>query len=182
MNIIRAKQIGISTLAAFIILASVSLAAAQAGTQVRPELPVGCEHIDAPADQQVAFKVYATGVQVYWWNGTTWGFVGPLATLYADANYMGKVGLHYAGPTWKSNSGSLVIGKNPVRCTPDPDSIPWLGLEVDETDGAGIFSDVTYIQRVNTSGGKAPSTPGTFDGEEARIPYTTEYVFYRSNN
>lgn len=146
-----------------------------------PDLPVGCEQLYAPVGNSVAFKVYASGVQVYTWNGSTWGFVGPIATLYSNSGLTGKVGTHYAGPTWKSNSGSLVIGKNPVRCTPNSDSIPWLLLEADETDNAGIFAGVTYIQRVNTVGGTAPAEPGTLDGEQAFVPYTTEYVFYRAD-
>jgi len=43
----------------------------------------------------------------------------------------------------------------------------------------GIFEPTTYIQRVNTVGGLAPSTPGTVVGEEARVPYAAEYFFYR---
>ena len=153
---------------------------AQGGEQRRPELPVGCEHLEAPAEERVAFKVYAEGFQVYSWSGTAWVFVGPLAELYAGPRFGGKVGIHYGGPTWESNSGSLVRAANPVRCTPDADSIPWLLLEAVETDGPGIFNGVTHIQRVNTSGGIAPATPGTTVGEEARIPYTTEYYFYKA--
>jgi hypothetical protein len=33
---------------------------------------------------------------------------------------------------------------------------------------------------VNTVGGKAPTDPGSFVGEEARVPYTAEYYFYRA--
>jgi hypothetical protein len=51
-------------------------------------------------------------------------------------------------------------------------------LSADEVDGVGMFSDVTYIQRVNTSGGKAPTYQG-YDGEEVSVPYTAEYYFYR---
>jgi Protein of unknown function (DUF3455) len=163
---------------AFLMLAAAT-AIVPAQNGLEPDLPVGCEQLQVPEGNEVAFRVHASGVQVYWWNGTSWGFVGPIATLYANSGMTGKVGVHYGGPTWKSNSGSLVIGKNPIRCTPDPDSIPWLRLEADETDGSGIFNGVTYIQRLNTAGGKAPFEPGTFDGEEASVPYTTEYYFYR---
>jgi len=38
---------------------------------------------------------------------------------------------------------------------------------------------VTQIQRVNTVGGNAPANPGSVTGEEARVPYTAEYFFYR---
>ena len=143
------------------------------------ELPEQCGKIAVPAGNRLAYHVYATGVQVYSWNGSSWGFVGPIATLYADPGFNGRVGTHYGGPTWKSNSGGLVIGKKKDECSPDPNSIAWLLLYADETDGVGMFSDVTFIQRVNTSGGKAPSYAGSFDGEEARVPYTTEYYFYR---
>jgi hypothetical protein len=50
------------------------------------------------------------------------------------------------------------------------------------TEGAGIFSKVTFIQRVNTTGGLAPSSPGTVDGETKESPYTAEYYFYRAEN
>jgi hypothetical protein len=50
------------------------------------------------------------------------------------------------------------------------------------TDGAGIFSSVTFIQRVNTTGGLAPTDPGTTDGEQREIPYTAEYYFYKAEN
>ena len=50
------------------------------------------------------------------------------------------------------------------------------------TEGSGIFSKVTFIQRVNTVGGLAPSTPGAFDGEIKESAYTAEYYFYRAEN
>jgi hypothetical protein len=39
---------------------------------------------------------------------------------------------------------------------------------------------VTFIQRVNTIGGTAPAEAGLFVGDEARVPYTAEYYFYRA--
>jgi hypothetical protein len=42
-----------------------------------------------------------------------------------------------------------------------------------------VLERVVCIQRVNTSGGLAPSTPPAQLGEEVRIPYTAEYFFYR---
>ena len=138
-----------------------------------------CGDLHVDEGNRVAFSVYAEGVQIYRWSGTAWALLGPEATLYADASGNGVVGTHYAGPTWESNSGSYVKGANPLRCTPDPDSIQWLRLDVSETGGNGIFDGVSRIQRVNTSGGKAPATPGATIGEEARVPYTTDYYFYK---
>jgi hypothetical protein len=126
----------------------------------------------------ISFHVYATGVQIYRWTGTTWTFVEPSATLYASANNEGVVGTHYAGPTWKSNSGSQVVGTVAERCTPDPTAIPWLKLSAVSSAGPGIFDSTTFIQRVNTTGGLLPSTPGSVVGELANVPYTAEYYFY----
>jgi hypothetical protein len=41
---------------------------------------------------------------------------------------------------------------------------------------------VTFIQRVNTVGGKAPTVNGVVAGEVARVPYTAEYLFYKADN
>ena len=46
-------------------------------------------------------------------------------------------------------------------------------------EGHGKFSAVTYIQRVNTVGGTAPTTGRDAMHLEARVPYTAEYYFYR---
>ena len=66
-------------------------------------------------------------------------------------------------------------------CTPDPTAVAWILLSKFRTEGAGIFSKVTYIQRVNTVGGLAPSEPGLIDGETKQVPYTAEYYFYRAD-
>jgi hypothetical protein len=148
-----------------------------------PDLPSPlCDSIQAPTGNKVAFHAYALGVQVYRWNGTAWVFVEPVATLFADANYQGKIGIHYAGPTWESNSGSKVVASRLESCTPDPAAIPWLLLQTVSTDGPGIFSSVTYIQRVNTTGGLAPTAPGLSIGAIAQVPYRAEYYFYRLRN
>ena len=161
--------------------ASVTLALAADEGIPAPALPAGCEQLAPPAGHQVAYRVYAAGVQVYRWNGTAWAFVGPEAGLFANENYRGLVGTHYGGPTWETNSGSLVVSSatTAVPCTPDPTAIPWLRLTAVTSTGPGILEGVTYIQRVNTVGGIRPTNPGTVVGQEARIPYTTEYYFYK---
>jgi hypothetical protein len=155
------------------------LAGSAAAAPSRPPVLGDCEKLQVEAGNRVVFHVYAVGVQIYSWNGTTWNLVGPDAVLYADAGHQGVVGTHYAGPTWESTSGSVVVGTALDRCTADPDAVPWLLLKAASSHGPGVFQNVTYIQRVNTTGGVAPSDPGTFVGEEVRIPYTAEYYFYR---
>jgi hypothetical protein len=143
-----------------------------------PTLP--CTEVQVEAGNKVSFRAYAIGVQIYRWSGASWDFVAPEANLYADAGFRGKVGTHYAGPTWESNSGSQVVASRVNGCTPDSTAIPWLLLKKVSTDGPGIFSRVTFIQRVNTTGGLRPEIPGSIVGEEKRVPYTAEYYFYRA--
>ena len=159
----------------------VSAAPAPAGTDRRAPDLGDCRNLQVSAGHKVVFHVYAEGVQIYRWNGTSWVFLVPEAELFADAGGHGTVGIHYAGPTWESVSGSKVVGTVVQRCTPDSDAIAWLLLEAALSEGPGIFHRVTFIQRVNTVGGTAPSEPGDFVGEVARVPYTTEYFFYREH-
>jgi len=168
---------------ALVSLALASTSALRAEDEARePNLPSPlCDSLQVPNNSEVTFHAYAIGVQIYHWSGTAWVFDAPAAMLFADAGYHGQVGIHYAGPTWQSNSGSKVVGTRLAACTPDPDSIPWLKLS-GVSSGPGVLHGVDFVQRINTAGGKAPSTPGTTVGEEAQVPYTAEYVFYRAKD
>jgi uncharacterized protein (TIGR03118 family) len=147
-----------------------------------PELPPVCDQIAAPEGSKTVFHVYAVGVQTYRWDGTNWGFVAPVANLYADAKHHALVGTHFgtpSGPAWESTSGSRVVEARVAGCTPDPTAIQWLLLRTIAREGAGIFDKVTHVQRVNTVAGVAPATPGGFVGAEVQVPYAAEYFFYR---
>ena len=154
-------------------------AQAQRGTTDRTVDLGDCQKLQVPAGSQLAFHVYAVGVQIYHWSGSSWMFDGPAAVLFADAGAEGEVGIHFAGPTWLTVSGSRVVGKALDRCTADTGSIPWLLLEAEDS-GPGVFRGVNRIQRVNTSGGNAPANPGGYVGEVVKVPYTAEYYFYRA--
>ena len=82
-------------------------------------------------------------------------------------------------PTWETAGGSKVVGSVVARATPDPTAIPWLLLRAESADGPGVLSRVTHVQRLYTTGGLAPAGPGEEAGEEARVPYTAFYLFYR---
>ena len=176
--------IGLIVLLAVAGIALASTPAARAGDSGHePDLPSPvCDRVQVPQGNNVAFHTYAKGVQIYRWNGTNWQFVAPVAMLFADANYHGQVGIHYAGPAWESNSGSKVVASRLTDCSPDPTAIPWLKLQTVSTNGPGIFSSVTYVQRVNTTGGLAPTAPGSSIGEAVEVPYTAEYYFYRAED
>jgi hypothetical protein len=159
----------------------ISAATAVAMTQKGRDIDLGnCDSLRVEKGNKLASRLFARGVQIYRWNGTAWAFVAPSAKLYPNAQASGVIGTHYAGPTWETNSGSKVVGAVAKRCPADPASIPWLLLRVASVDGSGLFHDATFIQRINTVGGNAPAAPGTVVGEEANIPYTAEYLFYRA--
>jgi hypothetical protein len=50
--------------------------------------------------------------------------------------------------------------------------------------GNGLLSKVTHIQRLNTKGGKAPSSgcDPAHAGEEIRVPYSATYLFLESKS
>ncbi len=183
MKIKRVIGLVVLLIVAGVALASIPAARANDDNQP-PVLPSPtCDNLQAPPGNEVAFHAYARGVQIYRWNGSSWGFVAPDARLFASANYHGEIGIHYAGPTWESYGGSKVRASRVAGCaSPDPTAIDWLLLRAVETAGPGVFSSVTYIQRVNTTGGKAPTTPGSFIDEVVDVPYTAEYYFYRAED
>jgi Protein of unknown function (DUF3455) len=178
------RTIAVVLLLAVVGLALPSVPAAHADDHRQPpELrsPL-CDSVEVPAGNSLASRAYAQGVQIYRWSGTTWTFVEPVATLFSDANFHGKVGTHYLGPTWEANNGGKVVATRLTGCMPDPTAIPWLLLQTVTNDGPGVFGSVTYIQRVNTKGGLAPTAAGASIGEVAEVPYTADYYFYRARN
>ena len=167
---------------AALLLALVVTAAAEPGNDNRaPVLEGECAKLTVEEGNKVIAHGLGVGVQIYRWTGATWEFVAPEAVLYQDDGEHGVLATHFAGPTWQSHSGGTVVGVVEQKCTPDPDAIPWLLLK-GTSDGPGIFAGVTFIQRVNTVGGLAPTEPGDFVGEEAEVPYTADYFFYRQTD
>ncbi len=134
------------------------------------------------AGHKVAFYAYAEGVQIYIWSGSSWVFSRPEAVLYSEAEDGDLIGMHYVGPTWETISGSFVKGAVEKKVTVEASAVQWLLLKATESGGPGVLNGVTYIQRVNTAGGLAPADPGVTIGEEARIPYTADYYFYRKHD
>jgi hypothetical protein len=166
---------------------TISLRAQNGNDRRAPTVPA---NLVVPGDgytNMVSFHAYAIGVQIYIWNGSSWVFKAPQAVLYDDDGNI--VATHFLNttlglPEWKSNSGSDVVGMrqaaSSVNPPVDPNAIPWLLLEAVSTAKPGVLAATTYVQRVNTAGGKAPSTAGTTVGQEADVPYTAEYYFYRA--
>ena len=141
------------------------------------------QQLQPPANEKLLLQVHAKGDQVYICKeGVTqfaWGLKAPDAQLFdKDGKPFGK---HFAGPSWEASDGSRVVGKAAANVpSPDADSIPWLLVTVVSRSGQGVLSPVTSIQRVNTKGGKAPSSgcDSTHAGQEQRVPYSADYLFF----
>jgi len=148
-----------------------------------PDLGNCSTQLSVPEGSNISFHVFGVGFQVYRWDGTQWKFSNPEANLFADAGQNALVGTHFsapgANPNWLTRSGSRVIGTVVDKCTPNADAIPWVKLSADNS-GTGVFNQTKFIQRLNTVGGLAPTTPGTTVGQEFKSPYTADYYFYHS--
>ncbi len=165
------------TVGAMALLASVSLTALAGNDNRAPD--VAPEIAVDSSTNKVQLHGFGVGFQVYTWDGLTWTGPVPEATLFGNGGNI--VADHFAGPSWQSTSGSLVVGTVTGKIIVDQTAIPWVRLVPVSTEGPGIFADVTFIQRINTVGGKAPETDGAFIGQIAKIPYTADYFFYRAS-
>ncbi len=91
-----------------------------------------------------------------------------------------NVAKHYAGPTWEAIDGSKVVGE--VKASDDSSDAkgdPMAAPGRESRSGSGMLNRTTYVQRVNTIGGKAPADCGSSQaGAELRVPYEAKYNFY----
>jgi len=154
-----------------------------AGCATAPSVP---GPLNVPATQRLIKQLHATGVQIYQCQPAKsdpsqfeWVFKQPEATLSTKGGR--NFGKHYGGPTWEANDGSKVIGEMVARTdSPNPNSVPWLLLRAKAISGKGVFTDVQFIQRLNTVGGSAPLVACRQDqaGHQLRASYTADYLFY----
>jgi hypothetical protein len=83
---------------------------------------------------------------------------------------------------WQGLDGSQVKGARLASAdAPTATAIPWLLLSAAPT-GEGTFAQTTHIQRLDTVGGKAPSSgcDASHIGAKVLVPYRANYFFYRS--
>ena len=141
--------------------------------------------LEPPKGNVVLFELRAEGFQVYECKpkandpaGFEWVLKPPDAILYDERGE--KAGTHGAGPSWRANDGSKVVAAPPIAKAPAPGgkAVPWLLLQAKSHEGKGMFSKVTYIQRVDTWAG-LPAAAATKDnaGKELRVKYEATYRF-----
>lgn len=143
--------------------------------------------ITPPAGNSAAFTLSATGDLSYECkavadtSGTfAWTFGGPNATLWDGARK--EAGRYYAGPTWESADGSKVTGKQLAVAPGGAGAIPLQLVQASPGGSDGMMAGVTYIQRLKTVGGVAPTMPACAAGNvgaKTTVPYSADYVFFK---
>ena len=140
-----------------------------------------------PATESLKSKVSAVGVQIYICNAKAdnsyaWTLLAPQANLFNDDGRL--VGTHFIGPTWQSNDGSSVVGTKVEGATVDASAVPWLLIKgVSHAADQGRLSNVTYVQRLSTVGGLAPTDlcdAAHNLGAIVQVPYSADYFFYET--
>jgi len=162
-------------------------------------------NLEVPSGNIAYLTTRAEGTQNYVCvlgaDGFGWQFFGPQATLFDESGQ--QVATHFLSPnpaetgvsraTWQHSGDTSAVWAAAVASSTDPafvapGAIPWLLLRAVGTQPGPTFgntlSATTYIQRVNTSGGVAPTEgcrSAKDSGKKALVPYSTDYVFYRAN-
>ena len=149
------------------------------------------DSLQPPDGNKFFLQTYARGVQIYQVQRNSanpselvWVNTAPSATLYANANFTDPVINHFAGPSWQFIKGEFkdekVVAKKVKGSTQDPTAIQWLLLKaVDSLSTA--YNPVTFVQRICTQGGLAPTAVPAQVGLLDSIPYTASYLFYTRN-
>jgi hypothetical protein len=157
-----------------------------------------------PAGNEAFLEGHAIGTQNYIClpseAGVAWTPVGPQATLFNRWDW--QLITHFLSPnpdesdtpraTWQHSRDTSTVWAVAIASSSDPNFvasgvIPWLLLQVVGAQpgptGGDRLTETTFIQRVHTSGGVAPSTgcvEVTDVGQRAFVPYTADYFFYEA--
>jgi len=130
--------------------------------------------------------------------GFAFSLFTPEATLFTDD--AAQLTTHFFSPdrdprdlgairvTWEhSRDTSTIWGAVTGQVQVRQDSINWLRVEIKGAlpgpTGGAKLTPTTFVQRINTVGGLAPAADcvGATDvGKRAFVPYTADYLFFRS--
>jgi hypothetical protein len=134
-------------------------------------------------------------------SSVAWVLFTPQATVYDERDR--QIQTHFFSPNpieggtvraaWEDSGDSSIVLARATGMSSDaayvaPDAVPWLRLEIvgfkKGPRGGNDLKPTTFIQRLNTTGGKAPSTGcalSTDVGNRAYVPYTADYYFFRKD-
>jgi hypothetical protein len=197
----RARPIAYATALAAALTASLAPAYAD-GIEV-PPVP---SNIEVPDGNEVFLVGHAFGTQNYIClpagKSFQYTLFTPQATLFRDD--VTQLTTHFFSPnpaeagtpiraTWQHSRDTSSVWARVVTgdASSDPNfveegAVAWLKLTVVGTeegpDGGDTLAKTTFIQRLNTSGGLAPSNCRSKAdvGRQAFVPYIADYFFYRA--
>ncbi len=132
-------------------------------------------------------------------SGVAFTLFTPQATLFNDQGE--QLITHFSSPnpvengiirvTWQDSRDTSTVWAKAVKAViVRSDSIPWVLLNVKDTGtqegptGGDRLTKTTFLQRVNTIGGMAPSDDclSPLDlGHQAFVHYTADYFFYKKS-
>jgi len=192
-----------------VLLTSFAAASASAQTSTAVIPPLVPHDIRAPAQNEIFFVGHGVGTQNYVClpcdqskpdcaSGFAFALFTPQATLFNDLEE--QVTTHFFSPnpfeggviraTWEHSSDTSTVWGKVIGSSSDPKfvtpgAIPWLlvqvvGAQTGPTGGAKLTS-ATFIQRLNTEGGAAPSKGCSCSadiGNKEFVPYKADYFFY----
>src|SRR5262245_37352655 len=175
---------------------------ARADDVTPPRVPA---NIEVPAGNTAFLVGHGVGTQNYICLPSGSGFAftlfTPQATLFDDLKE--QVITHFSSPnpdegstirvTWQHSGDTSTVWAKAIASYSNPGfiargDIPLVLLQAvgtqDGPTGGITLSETTFIQRLNTSGGAAPSTgctESTDVGKKAFVPYTADYFFYKAD-
>jgi Protein of unknown function (DUF3455) len=170
-------------------------------------------NIQVPSGNVAFLKAHALGTQNYICksssSGFVWTFFSPEATLFLNVRWINgdisqQITTHFLSPnpaekdlarvTWQHSFDTSRVWGRGIQSSSDPNfvqpgAIPWLlvekvGVQRGPT-GGDTLAKTTFIHRLNTTGGVAPSigcSVSTDTGNTVLVPYTADYIFYKKTS
>jgi len=144
--------------------------------------------VQVPAGHKVAMETVGIGQITYECRAKKdmaaeheWVFVGPDAKLQTRSGTV--IGKYWGPPaTWENNDGSKVTATQLAVAPAGAGNIPLQLVKANPATGMGAMQGVTYIQRVATKGGVAPSMAcGAANlGSKQIVEYQADYIFWKA--
>jgi hypothetical protein len=132
----------------------------------------------------VASLTTQAGVQIYRCVDLHWELKAAEADLLDGERVVGRhhfvldpKSLGKLMPAWDLKDGGHITGKK-LAARPAAGGVDHLVLHAESNIGKGILAHATDLERIDTVGGKSPSSPCAAGSDEIRIPYSARYVFY----
>jgi len=150
------------------------------------QTPLPNSEMKDPDGQRVQFRFQTqpNSVQIYTCKpaGQSFAWSGPDPDAILIDSVHKLTVHHYKGPTWEATDGSIVHSEGPLATHFLPSNtaaVHW--LELPAKNPSKQFAKVTFIHRIDTSGGLPPSAKpcdAQHAGDQERITYSATYLFY----